>query len=334
MPETLAATAAAPASARAGERTLRRAGILGIGTALPPRAVPTAEIAARLGLEEDWLVSRTGIRSRRIAAPDARVADLATEAGAAALASAGVAATDLDLVIVATLASDEITPSTFSCVAHALGTTCGGFDVGAACNAFLAALSAGATFVEAGRAERVLVVGAEKLSRFTDRDDRRTAGLFADGAGAVVLGAQDGGGVGPVVLKTDGGGHEGIIAHRDHGFIEMDGHETFKHAVNRLAEVTREVVAEAGLTLDDIDVFAYHQANQRITKSLALRLELDPAKVVDCIAEQGNTSAATLPLALAAAEADGLLRDGSRVLLAAFGAGFTWGGALVEWSRS
>jgi 3-oxoacyl-[acyl-carrier-protein] synthase-3 len=324
--------AARPAAPVAAPRVLRRAGVLGVGSALPPAAVATSTIAERLGLEEEWLTSRTGIRSRRIAAPDARLDALAAEAGAEALQRAGVAPADVDLVLVATLAADEITPNAAPLVADLVGAHgAGAFDVGAACNAFLSALAAGAAFVEAGRAERVLVVGADLLSRVTDHTDRRTAALFADGAGAVVLAPTEGGGLGPAVLRSDAGGAPHIVGHRERGVLEMEGHEVFKHALNRLVEITNEAAQAAGLTLDDIDLFVYHQANQRITTSLGQRLGLDPERVVDCIAEQGNTSAATLPLALAHAEADGRLRPGAKVLLAAFGAGYSWGGAVLEW---
>jgi 3-oxoacyl-[acyl-carrier-protein] synthase-3 len=294
--------------------------------------VSTAEIAARFGVPEDWLVSRTGIRSRRILGPEERLSDLAARAGSEALARAGVDATDLDLVLVATVSADELTPNAAPLVAHALGAgSAGAFDVGAACPGFLCALAVGASWIEAGRAERVLVVGADALSRFVDPKDRRTAALFGDGAGAVVLGVGEAGGLGPVVLRQDGGHGEVIVASRERGTIEMDGQETFRHAVNRLVEVTGEAIEAAAISLDDVDLFVYHQANARITRAVGARLGLEASRVVDCIAHQGNTSAATLPLALAHAEAEGRLRPGMTVLLAAFGAGLTWGGAVLEW---
>lgn len=313
--------------------TLRGVAVLGCAAVLPPDEVATKTIADRLGLEEEWLISRTGIRSRRVAADGVRTSDLAAEAGAAALAKAGVDAADLDLVLVATMTADEITPNAAPVVAHALGATrAGAFDVGAACTAFLSALAVASAWIESRRAERVLVIGAEVLSRITDTEDRSTAALFADGAGAMVLGpSEDGGGLGPVLLRQDGSNAATIIATRERALLEMDGPETFKHALTRMTEVTVEAAEAAGLSLEDIDLFVYHQANQRITRSLGQRLELPPERVVDCIAEQGNTSAATLPLALAHAEADGRLRPGSRVMLVAFGAGFTWGGAVLTW---
>lgn len=305
---------------------------MGVGTALPDRVVSTATIAEHLGVTEEWIVARTGIRSRRIARPDERLSDLAAAAGAAALSRAGVDAAGLDLVMVATVSADELAPNAAPLVANAIGAVnAGALDVGSACTGFLSALALGAAWIETGRANRTLVIGADKLSQFTNRDDRRTAAVFGDGAGAVVLGAGAGGGLGPVVLHQDGGHAELIVARRDPGLIEMDGQETFRHAVNRLVEVTHEAVQRAGLTLADIDLLVYHQANGRITRSVGTRLGVDPSKVVDCIAELGNTTAATLPLALAHAEAAGRLRPGMNVLLAAFGAGLTWGGAVLEW---
>ncbi len=311
---------------------LRTAGVLGWATALPSHSVSTAEIAAHVGVEEDWIVTRTGVRSRRVAPPGARLSDLAADAGRAALERAGVQPDELDLVLVATMTADELMPNAAPLVAHALGATrAGAFDVGAACTAFLTALATGAAWIESERARTVVVIGADMLSRFTDHDDRRTAALFGDGAGAVVLGAGAGRGLGPVLLRSDGAHARTLHASRERGVIEMDGQETFRHAVNRLAEITTEAMRATDVEPDDIDLFVYHQANARITRAVRDRLGLDPARVVDCIGELGNTSAATLPLALAHAERAGRLRPGDRVLLAAFGAGFTWGGAVLEW---
>lgn len=323
-------TLPAPLRAPAG---LRAAGVLGLGTALPAGVVPTSMIAARLGVEPDWLTSRTGIRARRHAAPGVHVSDIAVEAGTAALVDAGLRADELDLVLVATTTPDDITPNVAPVAAHALGATrAGAYDIGSACAGFLAALSTGALWIEAGRAERVLVIGAELLSRITDPDDRQTAGLFGDGAGAIVLGpVAAGGGLGPVVLHQDGAGAERLYARHARGVIEMEGQEVFRHAVARMEAVTHETLAATGIGLGDVDLFVYHQANQRITRALGQRLGVDPERVVDCIAEVGNTSAATLPLALAHAEGEGRLAPGSTVLLAAFGAGFTWGGAVLTW---
>ncbi len=329
-PRTVFAGRAAPSDRPV--LTRRTAGVLGCGAALPEAVVSSAEIAEHLGLDEHWVVARTGIRSRHIARVDERLSDLAAEAGRIALDRAGVDAPELDLVLVATVSADEMTPNAAPLVADAIGARrAGALDVGAACTGFLSALALGSAWIESGRAERVLVVGADMLSRYTNRDDRRTAPLFGDGAGAVVLGAGETGGLGPVVLHQDGAHAKLIVAPPEIGLIQMDGPETFRHAVNRLVEVTGEVTGEAGLSLDEIDLFVYHQANARITRAVGARLALEPARVVDCIAEQGNTSAATIPLALAHCEASGRLQPGMTVLLAAFGAGLTWGGAVLEW---
>jgi 3-oxoacyl-[acyl-carrier-protein] synthase-3 len=179
----------------------------------------------------------------------------------------------------------------------------------------------------------VLVVGADVISSITDHDSKQTAMLFADGAGAAVVGATPAGAgrIGPVLLRADASEPDHLWAARDERLIRMDGHATFKHAVNRMSEITREAVAAAGLTLDEIDLFVYHQANGRIVKAVGERLELDETRVVDCIESVGNMSAASVPYALDVARQDGRLRDGARVLLSSFGGGFTWGAGIVEW---
>jgi 3-oxoacyl-[acyl-carrier-protein] synthase-3 len=322
--------AAAPASF---ERTLRGAAIEGLGTALPERAVPNADIAARLGVAEGWIESRTGVHERRVAADGQPLVDLAADAGRAALARAGTDAESLDLVLVATLSQDAVLPNAAPLVAAELGATrAGAFDVGSACTGFLTALAMAAAQVETGRIERALVIGAEVMSRFLDYGDRRTAALFGDGAGAVVVGpAAAPGRIGAVRLHADGSGGEHIRIERSEGVVRMDGHETFKAAVARLSEVALEALDAAGMATADVDLFVFHQANARITAAVGERLGLDPARVVDSIARVGNTSAASLPLALAAAEADGRLVPGARVLLAAFGSGFTWGATTLTW---
>jgi 3-oxoacyl-[acyl-carrier-protein] synthase-3 len=316
---------------------LTPAAILSVATALPDRRVTSAELADRLGVSEDWIVSRTGIRERRQARPDERLSDYATRAGSRALEAAGVEAANLDLVIVATLSQDEVTPNTAPIVAHNLGATrAGAFDVGAACTAFLTALAQGSANIESGRAQHVLVIGADFVTRLVDYGDKRSAPLFADAAGAVVLGpshSRDGdrGAIGPIVLGADGSHAGTLFATLAERKIRMDGPQVFRHAVARMSDVTLDAVQRAGLTLADIDLFVFHQANARITRALGERLDLEPGKVVECIETIGNASAATLPVGLAAARADGRLRPGANVLLAAFGAGFTWGGGVVRW---
>lgn len=319
-------------------RAARGAAVLGVGASLPERVVTNDEVAARIGKTDEWIHSRTGIRERRHAGPGESLTQLAAEASRVALERAGVDAAELDAIVVGTLTPDQPMPSAAASLAHALGAErAGAVDVNAACAGFLSALALGAGQVESGRARHALVVGADFVSRITDHDSKQTAMLFADGAGAVVLGATeaDAGRVGPILLRADASAPEVLFLSREGGAtIEMDGHETFKHAVNRMSEITREVVAEAGLTLDEIDLFVYHQANGRIIKAVGERLELDPARVVDCIERTGNMSAATLPYALDAARAEGRLPDGARVLLSAFGGGFNWGGGVLEWGRA
>jgi 3-oxoacyl-[acyl-carrier-protein] synthase III len=308
------------------------AGIVGMGSALPARAVTNAEIAARVGVDVAWIQRRTGICERRYAAAGERVSDLAAAAGRMALADAGVDAADVDLVLVATLAADEITPATAPLVAHELGMVdTAAIDVGAACAGTIAALAHATAWIEAGRARNVLVIGAEILTRFVDRDDRRTAPLFGDGAGALVVSWDAGGSFGPFVLGSDGGAAQAIRATRERGLLEMEGHETFLMAVQRLASCTEQVLAQAGLSLDDVDLFVYHQANGRILSSVAERLGVAGERVFDCIAQLGNTSAASVPLALVEAQRAGLLEPGTRVLLGAVGAGLVWGATVMTW---
>jgi 3-oxoacyl-[acyl-carrier-protein] synthase III len=324
--------ALAPEQVRASTGHL--ATIRSVATELPDGRITNAELARRLDVSEEWILSRTGIRERRRAAPDERLSDYAARAGGAALERAGVAAREVDLVMVATLTQDELTPNTAPLVAHALGAQrAGALDVGAACTAFLSGLALGAAQIESGRAELVLLIGADFVTRITDYDDKRSAPLFADAAGAVVLGRGGGelGVIGPIVLGADGSHGETIIARHADRKVRMDGPEVFRHAVTRMGDATEQAVARAGLTLDEIDVFVYHQANARITRAVGERLGLDPERVVDCIETLGNASAATLPLALKQAEREGRLRPGVRVLLSAFGAGFTWGGGVIEW---
>ena len=314
-----------------------RAAFHSVATEIPRGRLTSAELAQRLGVAEDWIVSRTGIRERPVAAPDERLSDYAAHVGAAALERAGVDPVDVDLVLVATMTSDELTPNTAPVVAHLIGAArAGAFDVGAACTAFLSAVAVGAAQIESGRARWVLAVGADFVTRITDWEDRKSAPLFADAAGAAVLGpAEHGHGeIGPIVLGADGAPPHAIFADHAERKLKMDGPLVYRNAVSRMTEATLAAVHRAGLTLDEVDLFVYHQANARITRAVGERLGLAPGRVVDCIERLGNSSAATLLLGLAQAEGDGRLRPGARVLLAAFGAGFTWGGGVIEWGGS
>lgn len=318
----------------AARPTRRTAAIAAIGAYLPGTVVANDPIAERIGVTDEWIVKRTGIHSRHVIAPGERLTDLAVKAGWYALEGAGMDASDLDLVLVATSSSDELLPNAAPLVAHALGAThAGAIDVGAACTGFLSGLALGAAQIEAGRADSVLLIGADTMSRFTDPDCRQTAALFADGAGAALLTRSEGEGrIGPVSLGADGAGADLIAIDRNEALIRMNGHETFRHAVARMSEATVDALELAELGLEDIDVFVYHQANARILRAVAEELGLAGDRIVDCIGTQANTSAATLPLALAHARDEGRLPDGARVLLGAFGAGFTWGAAVVDWS--
>jgi 3-oxoacyl-[acyl-carrier-protein] synthase III len=326
---TIAREATRNGNVRSPARTAR---IVGLGHHVPPEVVPNGPIAERIGVDDAWIVKRTGIKSRRRALPGEKLADYAVFAGRRALSDAGVDARDVDLVLVATMTPDDITPNAAPVVANALGADgAGAVDIGAACTGWLAALRLAAGQVETGRADRVLVIGAELLTRITNFDDPKTAMLFGDGAGAVVVGADGDGDIGPIVMAADGSLADRITASHDKRVLEMDGHSTYQVAVKRLSEATVSAVARAGLELDDVDLFVYHQANGRIIKAVGDRLDLEPARVADYVAHMANTSAASIPLTLSLMREDGRLRPGQKVLLAAIGAGFTWGAGVIEW---
>jgi 3-oxoacyl-[acyl-carrier-protein] synthase-3 len=322
----------ASAPAQAGSPAARTAGVLGVGAALPARRVPNAELVARLGLTDGWIEQRTGIVERRYAGAGERVSGLACGAARMALQDANVDPAAIDMVLVATLAADEITPGVAPIVAHELGAVnAAAIDVGAACAGSIAALAHATAWIEAGRGRHVLVIGAEVLSRLIDFEDRHTAPLFADGAGALVISRDADGVIGPFVLGSDGGAAAAIRATRARGVLEMEGHETFLMAVDRLTRCTHEVLIRAGLSLDDVDLFVYHQANARILSAVADRLGVPAERVFDCIAGLGNTSAASIPLALREAIDRGALRPGATVLLGAVGAGLVWGSTVLSW---
>jgi 3-oxoacyl-[acyl-carrier-protein] synthase III len=306
-------------------------GIASVAAWLPERVVENEELARPLGVDSQWIASRTGIHRRRRVGAEGLV-DLAAGAGGKALALAGVDPAELDLVLVATFTPDQLQPHAAPLVANRLGaSSAGAIDVGAACTGFLSALSLATAQLESGRAEAALVVGAEVLSKVTDFSDRRTAGLFGDGAGAAVLTPVGPGMIGPIALRCDGSRGDLIQADHEDRLVRMDGRATFRAAVAAMSDTTQQVVSDAGLALDEIDLFVYHQANSRIISAVGERLDLPPGRVIDCLAEYGNTSAATIPIALSEASSTGLLQRGSRVLLSAFGAGLTWGAGIIEW---
>ena len=307
--------------------------IASVGFAVPEQAVPNQVISDRLGVADGWIETRTGVRERRVAAPGELLSHFAAAAARKALEAAGIGAAQLDLVLVATMSHEQLTPSAAALVAAEIGARrAGALDVNAACSGFVSALGLGAAQIESGRAATVLVIGADLLSRLTDRDDRSTAGLFGDGAGAVVIrGVEAEGRIGPVVLGADGANGDLVRAEREEGLIRMNGPDTFRHAVSRLSEATLEALEAAGRSLGDVDLFVYHQANSRIISAVGERLDLPRERVIDCLGLYGNTSAASVPIAIAEAQRAGMLAEDSTLLLAAFGGGLTWAATVVEW---
>jgi 3-oxoacyl-[acyl-carrier-protein] synthase III len=304
----------------------------GLGSYLPERSVGNEEIAARAGVDEAWILKRTGIHTRRHADPDSELVDLAEHAARAAIKDADLDAADIDLVLLATVSQGRPMPNVAPQLASRIGAVkAGAFDLGAACSGFIGTLATATAFIESGRAGHVLLVGADVLSRQTDPTDRKTAALFGDGAAAAVLAATEHGEQWTIELGADGEAAGLIQNDRDTGLILMNGHDTFLHALDRMEQVTRSVCARGGVAIEDVDLFVFHQANARITRSLGQRLGLDPHRVVDCIAEHGNTSAASVPLALTHARTHGRLADREKIVLCAVGAGLIWGAALIEW---
>jgi 3-oxoacyl-[acyl-carrier-protein] synthase III len=310
-----------------------RAAITAVGMSVPIRRVPNSEIAARVGVDVEWFEKRTGTRERPWAVDGERNTDFAAAAGSEALERAGLDAGELDLVLVATSSPDETTPNAAVTVAGILGADrAGAMDIGAACTGWLAALAVACGQIESGRARHTLVIGSEILSRLVNKSDRDTVALFADGAGAAVVSATplDADGIGPILLRTDSTGADLIRLGRN-GPIEMHGYETFRAAVKSMSEVTLQALEATGLALEEIDLFVYHQANSRIIRAVGERLGLPAEKVVDYVSRFANSSTATLPIALSVAEQEGRLHDGDRVLLSAFGGGFTWGATVMRW---
>jgi len=318
------------------ERPALRVGIASVASAVPRRTVSSKSIAEHLGVSEEWIVARTGIHERHVATAGTRLADLASQAGRQALARAGVRPSAVDLVLVATSSSDEVVPNTAPLVAGQLGADgAATIDIGAACTGWVSALALAAGQLEAGRIRTAVVIGAEIMSRLLDPDDRRTAPLFGDGAGAVVLQATEGPtAIGQMVFGSDAAGADAIVIRHDEHRVRMDGISTFKHAVRRLSEATLDALAANDQRVTDIELFVYHQANARILAAVGERLNLPHDRVLDVVSRYGNTSAASIPIALSDAERAGRLSAGSVVLVAAFGAGFTWGAGVLQWNGS
>ena len=317
----------------------RRSVITGTGSALPPETVTNADLADRLDTSDEWIVERTGIRERRIAAPGVRTSDLATAAAEAAMQAAGVTAADIDLVIVATATPDQTFPATATTVQARLGIRHGAaFDVAAVCSGFVYALTVADALLRTGAHGRALVIGAELFSHILDWEDRTTAVLFGDGAGAVVLEAQETDGRGVLSARLHADGRHNDLLYVDGGpgstgtvgKLRMKGREVFRHAVTNLAAVTEEVLADADLSAQDIDWIVPHQANARILEATAKKLGLPMERVVMTVSGHANTSAASVPLALDAAVRDGRIKPGDLCLLEAMGGGFTWGAVLIR----
>ena len=318
--------------------------ITGTGSYLPPRRLTNADLAAQLaqqGVEtsDEWIVERTGIRARHFAEPDVAASDLALVAATNALQAAGIAASEIDLIIVATSTPDMVFPSTAAILQHKLGIAgCPVFDIQAVCSGFIYALAVADSMIQTGAASKALVIGAEVFSRILDFKDRTTCVLFGDGAGAVVLEASDVPGILVSELHADGK-HVGILCvpgNVSGGHVlgdptlKMDGQAVFKLAVGVLADVARSVLQKAGKTSADIDWLIPHQANIRIMQSTAKKLRLGDNKVIVTVDQHGNTSAASIPLALDAGVRDGRIKPGQTLLLEGVGGGFTWGAVLLN----
>jgi 3-oxoacyl-[acyl-carrier-protein] synthase III len=322
-----------------------RSHVIACGGYLPERIVSNAELAQRLDTSDEWIVQRTGIRQRHVAAPGEFTSDLALKAAERALANAGMTGADIDLIVLATATPDHTFPATATKVQAALGMTHGAaFDVQAVCTGFIYALAIADNFLRCGQARTALVIGAETFSRILNWEDRGTCVLFGDGAGAMVLRAHrdEGGGArergvlsthlhsqGELydILYVDGGPSTTGTS----GFLRMEGKEVFRHAVHRLAGVVDEALNANGLKASALDWLVPHQANRRIIDSIGRKLDLAPEKVVITIDRHANTSAASVPLALAEALGDGRIKPGQLVLMEAMGGGITWGAALVRW---
>ena len=317
----------------------RRSVIAGTGSALPKRCVTNAELAETVDTTDEWIVERTGIRSRYIADSTETTASLATDACRRALEAAGIAAADIGLIVLATATPDQTFPSSATKVQAALGIDdCIAFDVHAVCTGFLYALTVADSMLRSGAATSALVIGSETFSRILDWDDRGTCVLFGDGAGALVLKAEDGDrGILATRLHADGRHNEllyvdgGPSTTGTVGKLRMKGREVFRHAVKNLADVLREVLAAADLTPADVDWVVPHQANARIHDATAKKLGLPPEKVVVTVDRHANTSAASVPLALDTAVRDGRIKRGDLIVLEAMGGGFTWGAAAVRY---
>ena len=324
--------------------TRLRSVVRGCGSYLPERILSNKDLERMFETSDEWIVQRTGIKERHIAADDETTSMLAIKACQAALADAGMQASEIDLIVCGTSTPDYTFPSTASLVQHGLGITEGAaFDIQAVCTGFVYAVSTADKFLLSGSHKRALVIGAETFSRIIDWEDRTTAVLFGDGAGAIVLEAQESEGTGDdrgvltTHLRSDGRYREKLYVDggpgstKTTGYLRMEGREVFRFAVGQVVDVIRDAFKATGTTPEDLDWFVPHQANRRIIEASADKLGIAREKVVITVDRHGNTSAASIPLALDAARKDGRIKQGDLVMLEAIGGGFTWGSALVRW---
>ncbi|MFM9108839.1 MAG: beta-ketoacyl-ACP synthase III [Chloroflexota bacterium] len=325
---------------------MRYAAITGCGMAVPDRVLSNADLERMVDTSDEWILSRTGIRERRVAGPEDSTTSLSVKAARAALAQAGLEPGDIQLIVVATCTPDQFIVSEACLVQAELGGSAAAFDVGAACSGFVYALTVGSMFVQQGMYDRVLVIGADTLTRFIDYTDRSTCILFGDGAGAMVIEASpEPRGLLSTVMGADGSGNRHLYAPgwgaivpesaelfpETRPYMFMNGQEVFRFAVRVMGDAAAEAVAKAGLSFDEIDMLIPHQANARIIDAAARRLALPREKVLVNLDRYGNTSAASVPIALAEADAQGKLNEGDNLVLVAFGAGLAWAAGVVRW---
>lgn len=317
---------------------------LGCGRYLPEKILTNEELAGKVDTSDEWIVQRTGIRERHIAAQGETTSDLGTKAALSALENAGIAASSIDLIILATSTPDYTFPASAVQIQENLGMRSGvAFDMQAVCSGFVFAMTTADMYIRAGQAKRAMVIGAETFSRILDWNDRTTCVLFGDGAGAVILeGVESAGtmrdrGILTSHLRSDGSHRDklyvdgGPSTTRTTGFLRMEGREVFKHAVGMITDVVYDAFAATGLQADDLDWFVPHQANERIIDASARKLGIPPEKIIKTVSKHGNTSAASIPMALYEGVQDGRIKKGDTVMLEAMGGGFTWGAVLLNW---
>lgn len=323
--------------------TILRAVPVGCGHYLPERVVPNAEFEATLDTTDEWIRARTGIERRHFAADDQKTSDLAIEAARAALNDAGLQGSDIDAIVLATATPDQTFPSTATRVQHAIGAGGFAFDMQAVCAGFIYALANADAMIKAGQAKRIMVIGAETFSRILDWTDRGTCVLFGDGAGAVILEAREGDGTSADAgilstdLHSDGKYNHllyvdgGVSSTGTIGVLRMQGPEVFKHAVGKLSAAGNTAMEKAGVSPDDVSYVVPHQANLRIISAVANKMSLPIDRIVVTVQDHGNTSAASIPMAMSVARADGRIKSGDLILMEAIGGGLAWGAALMRW---